>query len=79
MKLYFDGISRELLFVPFVPEEASEELWSAYFTLSEAIFLEFNPKSRFPDRSMTKRRLSVGSSLYSTQRTIIFNENKTMS
>ncbi len=77
MKLYFEGISKELLCVPFVPGEASEELWSAYFTLSESIFREFNPKSRLPDREAAKRRLSVSSPLFSTKRMIIFDEIKT--
>jgi RimJ/RimL family protein N-acetyltransferase len=77
MKLYFEWISKELSYVPFIPEEASEELWAAYFTVSESVFREFNPKSRLPDRSMTKRRLSVASPLYATQRMIIFDESRT--
>jgi RimJ/RimL family protein N-acetyltransferase len=77
MKIYFEEISKELQFVPFVPNKASEELWSAYFALTESVFSEFNPKSRLPNRSVTKHRLSVASALYSTQRMIILDESQT--
>jgi len=77
MKLHSEGVSGALLCVPFVPKDAAEDLWSAYFTVSESIFREFNPKSRLPDRKMARRRMSVTSPSYLINRIIIRNAENT--
>jgi|GEM_PF-1001114 GNAT superfamily N-acetyltransferase len=67
-------ISPELHLVEFMPQEASEELWSAYFTLSESIFMEFNPNARLPVRAAARRLLSTPSPLYTVRRTMALDE-----
>ncbi len=77
----FGKISDDLLAVAFDSTNAftgaPEELWSCWFAVSESVFWEFNPKSRLPDRNAAKRRMSVASPLYRTERFLVFNHAKT--
>ncbi|MBU0995152.1 MAG: GNAT family N-acetyltransferase [Proteobacteria bacterium] len=77
MKLNLEWLSIDLLLEEFIPREATDELWQAYFNLSESIFLEFNPNARVPNREASKRLLSATSPLYKVQRTIVFDEIRT--
>ena len=60
--------------VEFIPKEAPEDLWEAYFILSETIFREFNQKSRLPDRDMVRRLFSTPNPLYSVKRWMVFDK-----
>lgn len=73
----FEKISDNLLAVPFDPKHAPDELWAAWFAVSESVFREFNPKSRYPDRGAAKRRLSVANPLYRTERFLVVDHVKT--
>ncbi len=73
----FEQISENLQAIVYDPKDAPEELWSAWFAVSESVFREFNPKSRLPDRNAAKRRLSVASPLYRTERTLVFDNTET--
>jgi GNAT superfamily N-acetyltransferase len=75
-KLNIPGLSRSFSLVEFIPKEASENLWTAYFTLSETIFREFNQKGRFPNREAFKRLFSVPNPLYSVKRWMILNDTE---
>ncbi len=69
----FEDLSLE----PFVPADASEELWNAYFEISESVFSEFNPKARKPERNVSRRLLTAPSSLYAVKRTVASDKNRT--
>ena len=60
--------------VEFIPKEAPEDLWEAYFILSETIFREFNQKSRLPDHDMVRRLFSTPNPLYSVKRWMVFDK-----
>jgi RimJ/RimL family protein N-acetyltransferase len=77
MKMDVEKMTDDLMTVPFNPQDASEASWSAWFAVSESVFREFNPKSRLPDRGVAKRRLSVASPLYRTERFLVFDCAKT--
>ncbi len=62
--------------VEFRPKEAPDELWEAYFNLSEMIFREFNKRNRLPDRSAIRKRLIAPSPLYLTERWMVFDDWK---
>jgi len=62
--------------VEFIPKEAPEGLWDAYFTLSETIFREFNKKGRLPDRGVVRRLFSTPNPLYTVKRWILFDEGE---
>ena len=68
LKLKIPGLSRSFSLVEFIPKEASEGLWSAYFSLSETIFREFNPKRRLSNRDTIRRRFSTTNPLYTVRR-----------
>lgn len=76
MKLYLEWLSKHLLLEEFIPKKATDELWQAYFSVSESIFLEFRPNARVPDRDASRRRLSATSPLYNVQRTIVLDESR---
>ncbi len=73
----FEKISENLQAVSFNPKDAPETLWPLWFSVSESVFREFNPKSRLPDRNAAKRRLSVANPLYRTERTLVFDSPET--
>ena len=77
MKAYPEWLSTDLTLEDFIPREASEELWQAYFALSEAIFLESRPNARLPNRDAVKRLISATSPLYTVQRTLVFDRART--
>jgi GNAT superfamily N-acetyltransferase len=68
--------SKTISLVVFIPREAPEDLWEAYFTLSETVFREFNKKGRLPDRGVVRRFLSTPNPLYSVKRWMAFDEEE---
>lgn len=72
--LTIPGFSRSFSLVEFIPKEAPENLWAAYFALSERIYREFNQKGRLPNRETLKRVLSTSNSLYTVKRWILLDE-----
>ena len=63
--------------VEFIPGQASEEIWNAYFIHSEAIFREFNKRDRPPDRQVVRNMISTANPLYATKRWISLDQEKT--
>jgi ribosomal protein S18 acetylase RimI-like enzyme len=75
-ELNIPGLSRSFSLVEFFPKDASVDLWSAYFTLSETIFHEFNQRSRLPNRQAVKQRLSTPNPLYAVNRWMVLDEKE---
>ena len=69
------SLSRSFKMEEFIPKEAPEEIWEAYFDLSEEIFRELNNKGRLPDRSVVRRLFSTPNSLYRARRWLMFSED----
>ncbi len=76
LKLTIPGLSKSFSLVEFIPKEASEGLWSAYFSLSETIFRELNPKRRLPNRDTIRRRFSTTNPLYTVRRWLLLDETE---
>ncbi len=74
MELNISGLSRSFSLVEFTPKDAPESLWSAYFSLSETVFRDFNPKRRLPNRDTVRRRFSTTNSLFSIKRWLVLDE-----
>jgi len=74
MELHVKGIPTSFELVQFIPVQASEEVWEAYFTLSEMIFREWNQRGRLPDRAVVRRQLSTSSPLFTVQRWLLLDE-----
>jgi len=74
LELHFPGFSKSFSLVEFIPKEAPEDLWEAYFTLSETIFREFNKKGRLPDRGVVRRLFSTTNPLYFVSRWMVLDE-----
>jgi len=72
MEFKVPGLPTKFSLVEFTPKEAPEDLWEAYFTLSETIFRELNRKGRLPDRDVVRRIFSTPNPLYSVKRWIAF-------
>ncbi len=70
------GLSRSFSLVEFIPKDASENLWTAYFTLSETIFREFNQRGRLPNREVVKRLLSTPNPLYTVKRWMVLDDTE---
>jgi len=70
------GLPKTFSLVEFIPKEASEDLWEAYFTLSETIFREFKQKGRLPDRDVVRRLFKTPNPFYSVNRWIVFDKAK---
>ena len=70
------SLSKSFYVKEFIPREASEDLWEAYFHLSEMVFREWNPKGRLPDRALVRRLFSTPNPLYSVKRWMVFEEAK---
>lgn len=70
------SLSKSFFLMEFVPREASEDVWEAYFRLSEMIFREWNPKGRLPDRALVRRLFATPNPLYSVKRWMVFEEAK---
>jgi GNAT superfamily N-acetyltransferase len=74
LELNLSSLSKSFSIVEFIPKEATEDLWEAYFTLSEMIFREFNKKGRLPDRGVVRGFFSTPSPLYSVKRWMVFDK-----
>jgi RimJ/RimL family protein N-acetyltransferase len=68
------GLPRMFSLVEFIPKEAPEDLWEAYFTLSETISNEFNKKGRLPDRDVVRRLFLTPNPFYSVKRWMVFDK-----
>jgi len=75
-ELNFPGLSRSFSLVELIPKDASENLWAAYFTLSEKIFREFNQRGRLPHREALKRLLSTPNPLYTVKRWMLLDDSE---
>lgn len=75
-ELSIPGFSRSFSLVEFNPHNASESLWTAYFTISEAVFRELNPKGRLPNREALRRLFSKANPLYNVKRLMVFDEEE---
>jgi len=75
-ELNIPGLSRAFSLVAFIPKDASESLWSAYFKLSEAIFRELNPKRRLPNRDVVRQRFLTTNPLYTVKRWLLVDETE---
>jgi GNAT superfamily N-acetyltransferase len=73
-KLNIPGWSGSFSLVAFLPKEASQDLWAAYFTLSERVFHEFNQRGRLPNREAVKRLLSSPNPLYTAKKWMLLDE-----
>ena len=60
----------------FIPKEAPEDIWEAYFGLSEIVFREFNQKGRLPDRGVVRRLFSTPNPLYAVKRWLVFDSER---
>jgi GNAT superfamily N-acetyltransferase len=76
VELNIPGLSGSFSLVEFTPKDASESLWAAYFTLSETIFREFNPKRRLPNREVVRRLFSTSNPIYTVKRCMVIDETK---
>ena len=76
MESNLPGLPRTFSLVEFIPKEASEDLWEAYFELSETIFREFKQKGRLPDRDVVRRIFLTPNPLYSVNRWMVFHKVK---
>lgn len=72
-KLTVSGLSGSFTLVAFIPPKASDALWAAYFTLSEAIFRENSPKGRLPERETVKRLLATPNPLYTVKKWLLLD------
>jgi len=70
------NLSKDFSLIEFIPKEASEGLWEAYYDLSEIIFRELNHKGRLPDRAVVRRLFSTPNPLYSIKRWMAFDEEE---
>jgi RimJ/RimL family protein N-acetyltransferase len=75
-ELNIPGLSKPFSLVEFAPKDASEKLWTAYFSISETIFREFNQGRRLPDREAVKRLISTTNPLYNVKRWIVLDETE---
>ena len=71
------GISEVFSLEEFIPKSANENLWEAYFNLSETVFREFNQRGRLPNREALRMRLSASNPLYTVKRWILLDAAKT--
>ena len=76
VELNIPGLAISFSLVEFEPKDASESLWTAYFTFSETIFREFNQRGRLPNREAVRRPLSTPNPLYTVKRWIVFDETE---
>ena len=74
IKLNLPGLSKSYSLVEFIPRDAPENLWTAYFTLSETIFREFNQRGRLPNREAARRLFLTPNPLYTVKRWIVLDE-----
>jgi RimJ/RimL family protein N-acetyltransferase len=75
-ELTIPGFSGSSSLVEFIPKDASKKLWTAYFTLSEKIFREFNQRGHFPNREAAKRLLSTPNPLYTVKRWMVLDDTQ---
>jgi GNAT superfamily N-acetyltransferase len=74
LEFTFAGQAKRYRLVDFIPREAPNDLWQAYFGLSEVIFRELAPGDRLPDRGTMRRFLSTPNPLYRVKRWLLFND-----
>ncbi|MDP2646192.1 MAG: hypothetical protein Q8P24_14725 [Desulfobacterales bacterium] len=67
------GVRASFSLVEFTPENASENLWMAYFTVSDAVFREVNPRGRLPNREAVRRLFSKPNPLYTVKRLMVLD------
>ncbi len=70
------GFPKNVSLVEFVPENAPESVWTAYFSLSETLFREFNQRGRLPNREMVRRTYSTPNRLYAVKRWMVLDETE---
>jgi len=75
-EFHIPGLPLSLSLVEFSPGEASEALWTGYFTLSETIFREFNQRGRLPNRDAIKRMLSTSNPLFRVKRWLLLDDTE---
>ncbi len=76
MEWNFETLSEHFSLREFVPKDAPEELWQAYFFLSEMSLREFHKRDRLPDRGVVRKMLSAPSPLYHARRWIVLDEGQ---
>jgi len=76
MEVNLLGLSKSYSLVEFTPENASESLWTAYFTISEKVFRELNTRGRLPNREALRRLFSKPNPLYTVKRLMVFDEEE---
>ena len=74
VELNIPGLPGSLFLEEFIPTDASESLWTAFFTLSETVFREFNQRGRLPNREALRRRFSTPNPLYTVKRWMVMDE-----
>ncbi len=74
MNIQVKGRSASFELVPFIPLQASEEVWQAYFTLSEMISREWDRRVHLPDRAVVRRQLSTTNPLFTVQRWLLLDD-----
>ncbi|MEW6334869.1 MAG: GNAT family N-acetyltransferase [Thermodesulfobacteriota bacterium] len=72
-KLTVSGLTEAFTLEAFIPAKASDALWTAHFTLSEAVFRENNPKGRLPNRETARRLLSTPNPLYTVKKWMLLD------
>ena len=68
------GLSKPFSLFEFFPQDASENLWTAYFNHTETIFREFSQRGRLRNREAVKRLLSTPNPLYAKKWWLVLNE-----
>lgn len=63
-QLEVSGFSKPLRVKEFIPSDAPNDFWKAYFELTEAIYRETNQRGRLPDRETVRRLFSTPNPLY---------------
>ena len=65
---------KNISLVEFIPKEATEDMWEAYFTLNETIFSTIGKGGRLPDRGRVRRFFSTSNPLYSVKRWLVLDK-----
>ena len=74
MNLFAAGRPDPILPVELIPKEASEEMWAAYYTLTETLFRESNPRGRLLDRTAVKQMLLEPNPMFDRRIWMVLNE-----
>ena len=68
------GSRAPILPVEFIPKDASEQMWAAYYAHTETLFRESNPRGRLPDRAAIKQTLLAPNPMYTRRIWMVLNE-----